>query len=71
MRTPCRLVQNETLGSVAKAIVVFSVREDGVVGPATLLAVRAQAKPSLVGRDGLGCFRRLAKVHQLALTEFS
>ena len=62
----------------------LNVREDGVIGPATLAAAAAQtpsgivaemvarrsvayAVSPLVGRDGLGWYRRLAKIHQLAL----
>jgi lysozyme family protein len=65
----------------------LNVSQDGVFGPATLCAVRAQPAPSiiaemiarrslayalspLVHEDGLGWFRRLARVHELALTEF-
>ena len=62
----------------------LNVKEDGVIGPATLAAAAAQtpsviiaemvarrslayALSPLVGRDGLGWYRRLAKIHQLAL----
>jgi lysozyme family protein len=77
---------NQGVGSSIRMLQpALNVPEDGVVGAATLSAVRAKAAPSiiaemiarrsvayalstLVSRDGLGWFRRLAKVHQLALT---